>query len=207
MHFKCSCFSPDSMNVLGIFKMKSFFDIINNRKILGRGQNLWGTRAGSWSRGARTFFGKKYDGLGLFFLENKGGLYFFCEKIWRARTFFLEKIWGLWLFFEKSSGNGVFLKKRGRATTFFLKIYDGLGLFSLKKTGGQDFFYVKIWRAKTFFHNKKGGPGLFFEAIFSQNPARVPHKFCPVPYQIWIHNPSCSLPLAKVSPLRYYSGS
>ena len=31
---------------------------------------------------------------------------------------------------------------------------------------------------------KKGGPGLFFEAIFSQNPARVPYKFCPVPNQI-----------------------
>ena len=27
-----------------------------------------------------------------------------------------------------------------------------------------------------------GGQGLFFEAIFSQNPARVPRKFCPVPY-------------------------
>ena len=71
---------------------------------LGRGQNLWGTRAGSWSRGARTFFGKKYDGLGLFFFENKGGLYFFCEKIWRARTFFLETLRGPGLFSQLMAG-------------------------------------------------------------------------------------------------------
>ena len=31
-------------------------------------------------QGGKDFFGEKYDGLGLFFLENKGDLYFFAKK-------------------------------------------------------------------------------------------------------------------------------
>ena len=39
-----------------------------------------GTCPGQEDGGARTFFRKKHDGLGLFFLENKGGRYFFLRK-------------------------------------------------------------------------------------------------------------------------------
>ena len=52
------------------------------------------------------FFWEKYDGLGLFFLENNGGLYFFVKKYDGPGLFFLKKYGGC-DFFWKSSGNGV----------------------------------------------------------------------------------------------------
>ena len=44
------------------------------------------------------------------------------------------------------------------------------------------FFGKKKTGQGLFFDQKKTGQGLFFDPINSENPARGPHKFCPVPY-------------------------
>ena len=70
----------------------------------------------------------------------------------------------------------------------FMKIHDfsgkkgALTFFGKKKKMGQVLFFGgKKTGQGLFLDQKKTGQGLFFDPINSENPARGPHKFCPVP--------------------------
>ena len=139
-------------------------------------------------------------------------LFYFLRKLFLVGSRnFLGKISGVTKFFRPFCGVTKFfgiLKKITRPHRLFVydrSLREGAKFMGypgrVLKQGDKDFFYEKIWRARTFFLKKKGARTFFtkkydglrlffvikkggqevFEALFSQNPARVPHKLCTVP--------------------------
>ena len=59
--------------------------------VLGMGQNIWGTQAGTTDRGAKRLLFEIKKGAKRFFREKKRGTnIFFCEKKLGAKTFLLK---------------------------------------------------------------------------------------------------------------------
>ena len=92
---------------------------------------------------------------------------------------------GQGLFFELEKGGPTlfWVLKKGGQTLFWVLKKGGPTLFLVLKKGGPTLFLVLKKGGQTLiFVSEKGGQALFLGPKNPQNPVRVPHNFCPLPY-------------------------